>query len=925
MRTCIALVVFASAPAAAQCTNLIARQTYTGGFQATDFAPALPSNNVVLVGATPNTGIQLSSSTITGFAQSTAELLNADTFITRLRIDASSSLNFPGCQQLTDRVDLSFSYSATSGNWPIASSYIYGPIELDLLGLNLHGSRLNWRADFVAANAGCSPNLATTTTQHFNIQYQAIKNAQITNVYTGLPWTDRYAGAAAVPIADVIVNARYEPTSSSWGGNEKAYRGHLDFAFLYYVDGTGFYRDNTATKACDNTVPWAFPPAACAPYPRGWRNGWSDPPDAGWILSQTSPAARKVYYGGSGRFDPTQPPPSELALNQDRWPAGYPNAGKLVYDFNGDNVVDGADATWLMHWTLGWQDGTAQITQRSWKLGAIMKSTPAILTPPRDPWWLSRSATPGAEKIAFDSFRATNANRPVRILVGAQDGMVHAFNFGHFQSTPEPYGSFVADSLAPGGRGHGDGTESWAYIPSGEMASLKNNPPQVAGLPMPASPPKPLLRPSLRASVDAPVTLADVYLPGAIRTGAFIAQGLSHPYVTAIDVTDATQPRPLWLEDWPPAATPEPEFLGTDRAPTVGPMATPAGRKWLMATGNGMSLTQPYNEWLYFVDLEMGRTFAKLQLSGPVERGIGLSGSPVMYDFDKDGEIDRVYVTDVTVDASGKPNGSRLFKINTKTWGLCKLADVPEPVFAPMAASLNQQKGSSAFQVDLFLGGADHPDLRDTLQATPYHAFHYVDKDPLGGCTLAALAPGYPFALPAGHKIWATPTVISNGNLNVAGSGLNKQQAQVFFGTAVGDTNDICGSTGDGAVFPLLFENDLTAISNGCPGYQLWAAYANGTRRYDCSGLATSHGGSITNIMVAYRGHLMFTTAKNGLGAAWAGSNLYGSTEVIGDGAGAPAGTSPWNDPFKVGTGATGAPSGPVTAASVITSSWAEQ
>lgn len=113
----------------------------------------------------------------------------------------------------------------------------------------------------------------------------------------------------------------------------------------------------------------------------------------------------------------------------------------------------------------------------------------------------------------YGAFKTSNATRTPMVYVGANDGMVHAFN---------------ADTAANGG-----GTEVWAYVPKTVMPNLykladKNYSTQH------------------QYYVDGSPTQADVYFSGAWHTiivGGFNAGGQGY---YAIDVTVPSSPKVLW-------------------------------------------------------------------------------------------------------------------------------------------------------------------------------------------------------------------------------------------------------------------------------------------------------------------------------------------------------------------------------------------
>jgi outer membrane protein assembly factor BamB len=127
---------------------------------------------------------------------------------------------------------------------------------------------------------------------------------------------------------------------------------------------------------------------------------------------------------------------------------------------------------------------------RSQPLGAIVDSTPAILDPP------SLDPPPDAD---YPGFAANNVNRRSLIFVGANDGMMHAFDAR-------------------------TGLEVWAYVPFNLLPKLRA---LREGQPVG----------SFRYFVDSSAKVADVKVGGQWRTYLMFGQGPGGTFYQAMDIT----------------------------------------------------------------------------------------------------------------------------------------------------------------------------------------------------------------------------------------------------------------------------------------------------------------------------------------------------------------------------------------------------
>ena len=152
----------------------------------------------------------------------------------------------------------------------------------------------------------------------------------------------------------------------------------------------------------------------------------------------------------------------------------------------------------------GTDDG--QMRVRTSLLGDIVNSSPRAIGVPH--WPYTDGNDPG-----YSAFKAAYASRPTRVYVGANDGMLHAFD-------------------------DADGSEAWAYIPSDlfrgapdDKEGLVGLSYQVGGLPFYEH----------RYMVNATPRVVDAQPAGAWKTMLVSGMGKGGQSYFAIDVTD-----PAW-------------------------------------------------------------------------------------------------------------------------------------------------------------------------------------------------------------------------------------------------------------------------------------------------------------------------------------------------------------------------------------------
>ena len=729
------------------------------------------------------------------------------------------------------RVDVFFSTSGHSSwelvSFPVSSlvtvgNQVTGQALIDTVGLGLAGTDLYWLAQFHSGGVpSCAPVLSNLAVG-----------------YEGVP-AGTYQGTEPIPVGNVILRSTYQTAGDSF--NDRHARGHLTAKLLYDTDA---HLDYTDPLGPPPPSAWAIGDAGA-----GITFGFAPPgsgPDLRTVLTEVAgiPAA---FSASVALFAAVLAPAAR--------PLGW--FGQRVYDFNGDALVDDSDAGWLINWVRGWADGTSKTTTKEWGLGAIRASTPAVVGPPGDPWWLTGAGTPATERTLFGTpctptpgtFVTTNANRSALAIVGSQDGFFHAFSLGAFRWCNDPSTGIDETNgwfAASGARNYGTGREVWAWAPPGLLDAYRSQPDRAQPFAAAGGPD--------RASTDAAVTIADVCVPPAgltvcagFKTVMVAPETRAHPHVTALDVTNtAAAPLPLWNQDWPPAAEMDSTFQGTEFSPSVGPVLAHTGagpaRRWEAAVTSGIS-SIPTDLYLYLIDLQYGNTLSnfgardgfgrvKLNVAGGNADCSGLVlgsyGSPVMVDSDVDGVVDRIYVADTK---------GCLYKVETASMTVCPLAALGETVFAPIAVRVPDDVSG---RVEVFVAGGDDPEALDLAALAPavphFHLFGIEDDDAPGACgpprslftadlTPSAASPGVV------HKVWSAPAVSNDA---------------VYVATTVGDLKDPCYS--DPANPGLLLGFSLTSTITGVPR----------------SLLSMSLGGNGAGGVHVYDGHLFANTASGG-------------------------------------------------------------
>jgi type IV pilus assembly protein PilY1 len=271
------------------------------------------------------------------------------------------------------------------------------------------------------------------------------------------------AGAVAtvtqeVHQGDIVVRAAFEsydladPSIYTWWGHLESYQpysGCSGFGASSDCNSTAGCTWDSGSGSCNGTV-YSFqiyPSKFCMEMPSGGRHCT----DAGVVLNGQSAGSREIFTGHNAST-------KTLLSSLD-------NATLKVHkDFDGGGVGS-SDVSVLKDWISGSSTTAVNARDRKgWKLGDIVYSTPVAVGPP------SVSAVPRHLADAnFHAFLDNKVHRDQMVYVGANDGMLHAFNLGFWDNSTSP-NKYVYDDFV----GFPDtGKERWAYVPSNMLSELQ--------------------------------------------------------------------------------------------------------------------------------------------------------------------------------------------------------------------------------------------------------------------------------------------------------------------------------------------------------------------------------------------------------------------------------------------------------------------
>ncbi len=481
----------------------------------------------------------------------------------------------------------------------------------------------------------------------------------------------------------------------------------------------------------------------------------------------------------------------------------------------------------------------------TWRLGDIIYSSPTVVSKPAENYHLLY------KDKSYEDFVKKYQNRRQVIYTGGNDGMLHAFNGGFYNSTslsPTSRGAFQL-TWTNGETPHPLGAELWAYVPFNLLPHLKwlMNPEYGENLHVAYMDLKPRIFdarvfPHGDANSTHPNGWGTILVAGMRLGGAQIGvdvtkNGVADMNATSayviMDITDPEQAPTLLGE----ITMPKQGF--TTCYPTVMPMATPnsnstADNNWYLVFGSGPAddaglaarfklgiETSNQNGQLYVVDLKAlvtEKTLKTIHSSGAITTGVGNAtafatvepnsfvSDPIAVDLDL-GRIAGEFKTDAvyygTV-SGGQTNGQgtlrRLLTTNSQdplTWsGNTTLYDAGRPITAAPSVAFDDADPN---RVWVYFGAGRFYSREDIPQAS--RMSFYGVREPLH--TNGTIS----WETVNGSLFNSTDVVLNNSNCG----GVNTQDCvRVFKGGTL-----MTGTFADGS-----WQNLMAAV-DAAPGWRL--------------------------------------------------------------------------------------------------------
>ncbi len=467
--------------------------------------------------------------------------------------------------------------------------------------------------------------------------------------------------------------------------------------------------------------------------------------DAGALLNDRSPDSRTIYTALRAGGTVTNP---LVRTAFTRSNAGNPStAGSLAWclkDFNNDN-------TGLIDFVRG--------ANRYWTLGDINHSTPAVVGPPN-----GDSAYMGT---GYAEFKTAQASRQKVIYVGANDGMLHCFDAA-------------------------TGEELWGFIPYNLLPKLRNM------YAVDAANNSRFY--SHYVYCDGSPTVADVQIGGTWKTVLVTGQGPGSGsvlgagniagainYYWALDVTDPTNPQPLWeISHTYTVGSGQnrktyPTMGETWSTPAIGKVNHSGTTRWVAFMGSGYDNVKSgsfnLGRRFYVVRLDTGTVITATSEVTPVNTAslsgqkaaysypdivATIPGSPTAIDLNGNSFTDSVFVGDL----DGRLYRMNVIGSNPSSWTLQAIYtdNLNYPIITKPAAWVDPLEGGPARARVYFGTGGD-----DAAPADRDYSFVGIIDTGGNAATLewylgvpARLAQDVSYQrgdLGTGSKVWADPVL----------------------------------------------------------------------------------------------------------------------------------------------------------------------
>jgi len=530
---------------------------------------------------------------------------------------------------------------------------------------------------------------------------------------------------------DLAYLASFEPdlTQPYWKGHLKAYTRSSDGTVPLSVDGVPL----------DSAMAW----------------------NAGTLLAARAASSRTIFtmIGGSRELFTTGNAAlsaAALGISTGDFTADL-NTRTRVIDF-----VRGLDA-------LDDDGDSNTAEEREWKLGDIYHSKPVLVFPPP-----LNSPDPD-----YGDFKNANASRTTVVLVGANDGMLHAFRAS-------------------------DGAELWGFIPPDLLGELQEMVKTVG---------------PHWYFVDASPIVADVKTGGAWKTVTVFGERRGGRFYHALNVTDTSDPLYLW-------GFTDAEMGETWSEPAIGNVRLSDGTvKYVAFVGGGYDTddNNASGRAFYVIDLENGTKLWEYKTGGINDAqymNFSVPARPALIDTNLDGFVDRVYVGDVggqlwkfDVSAPATLSGGMVNNWTGKRLFTAVPGQTNPPAageFFPAQAMYNTpvMVYDSLGALWVLLGSGDRNNPKDTSSN-----YFYAIKDDTTMANGTPLTPASLADASAGDTVtqgWYYP--LSNGEKVLAEA--DAFNGVVYFTTYTPDVADPCvAANGEADLYGIRLEDGLPGVN----------------------------------------------------------------------------------------------------------------
>lgn len=284
------------------------------------------------------------------------------------------------------------------------------------------------------------------------------------------------------------------------------------------------------------------------------------------------------------------------------------------------------DAEGVLNWVRGSQteeEPSGPFRKRTQLIGDIVNSKP-LYVGSRNEGYARANGIPSSQRTAYLNRLNSSAfqQRQRTVYVGANDGMLHAFNTGSYSDDGDGVFEPTEDFNS------GNGVETFAYVP----AAVYGNLPALA---------HPEYLDLHRYFVDGTPVSGDAYIEGVWKTVLVGSTGAGGRSYFALDIENPTamsSSKVMW------------EFTHSELGLTIG-QATIArvgnadDGRWVAIFGNGYN-SSSHRAQLFIVDLNDGSLLRAIDTGvGSVAQPNGLA-PPQVIDVNLDGNADIVYAGD---------------------------------------------------------------------------------------------------------------------------------------------------------------------------------------------------------------------------------------------------------------------------------------